>query len=114
MGNYPISVPAAAIMFVKQWTTLNIDDPELQRLTFKNRTFRSATDFFYPFGLKREPISDESAKRGRARGAASWPAKGFASKQRTIRGKTITTADGASFGCRPFHAGPLHGRRLRL
>lgn len=59
MGNYPITKPTAAVMFVKMWATRNIDDPDLQGLKFKDRTAKTQADWFYPFSTKRRPVPDE-------------------------------------------------------
>jgi hypothetical protein len=82
-GDFPITTPAAAIMFINNGAagTINITDPRLARLLFKRNAGYdppSATDWFYPAKLHRNwDISvwaaDRAAKAESKRGAAAAP-----------------------------------------
>lgn len=85
-GNFPIDVPAAAIMTAqRKWSTLNIDDPELRDLSFtieKRKAPRSGKDWFYVFDLSRRRNVAEFQQVRRAAAAA---VKRLREEQRTRR-----------------------------
>lgn len=85
-GNFPIEVPAAAIMTAqRKWTTLHIDDPELRDLTFtieKHKAPRSGTDWFYPFEMNRRR---NVAEFQQVRQAAAAAVKRLRDEQRARR-----------------------------